>query len=83
MRFDCGLVEVTFERSKKPIEVFIDRVRSSAVAEKSESPRCTLSDPLVVHVDATRQRLGRCHALRCLSRPLGHHRIADGAHRES
>jgi len=36
MRFDCVLVEVSFKQGKKPIEVFIDRVSTSAAAEKSE-----------------------------------------------
>src|SRR5215469_8462311 len=43
---------------KKLIEVFIDRVSTSAVAEKSEKSPQYLSNPLVMHVDANRQRLG-------------------------
>src|SRR5262249_49674640 len=45
MRSDTALSEVSFNEGKKPIEVFIDRVSSSAAAEKSQKSTLYAEEP--------------------------------------
>src|SRR5262249_17733530 len=79
MRVGWALLGISLAQGTKPIEVFIDRVSSSAQPRSRRSPRRALSDTLAVDVDVNRSRLGRCHAQHHVSRLLHQHRIADPA----